>query len=149
MLFDPRLHMPSRGLPRDLGWRAGSTREAQNAFPLAIVGGAQPYLSVPKSTLPAVTIRAPAAVARSTNCAVCTDYQPGKNHCSPTKNPACSTGWAWDMAEKQGFEPWVALLPQLISSQSRSATPASLHGADFDSSQDGIATKYDIYQMAK
>ena len=33
------------------------------------------------------------------------------------------------MAERQGFEPWVALLPQLISSQSRSATPASLHGA--------------------
>ena len=53
------------------------------------------------------------------------------------------------MAEKQGFEPWVALLPQLISSQSRSATPASLHGADFDSSLDGIATKYDIYQIAK
>ena len=53
------------------------------------------------------------------------------------------------MAERQGFEPWVALLPQLISSQSRSATPASLHGADFDSSLDGIATKYDIYQIAK
>ena len=30
------------------------------------------------------------------------------------------------MAERQGFEPWDGLLRQLISNQSRSATPAPL-----------------------
>ncbi len=50
-----------------------------------------------------------------------------KNH--KMKKPNLSDRLGLKMAERQGFEPWVALLPQLISSQSRSATPASLHGA--------------------